>query len=68
MEDFQQKSNKTKFTFTNLFFKIFKKIEVQLMYYVVLVSRIQNSDSVICVCVCVYICIYILFQILSIIC
>ena len=25
------------------------------MYYVVLVSRIQNSDSVICVCVCIYI-------------
>ena len=34
------------------------------MYYVVLVSRIQNSDSVICVCVYIYI----LFQILSIIC
>ena len=55
---------------------LFFKIEVQLIYKVVLVSGVQQSDLVhiyiyiyiyACVCVCIYIYIYILFQIFTII-
>ena len=33
------------------FFPIFKKIEIQLVYNIVLISCIQQSDSVIYICV-----------------
>ena len=47
--------------FFNFFF-----IEVELIYNIMLVSGVQQSDSdiYICICVCVCVYIYILFQIL----
>ena len=43
---------------------LFFLIEVQLIYNVVLVLGVHQSDTVIYMCVCIYIYIYILFQIL----
>ena len=50
-----EKSTKTQFSFSFLYFiKKFYFIELQLIYYVVLISTVQQSDSVLYIYIYIY--------------